>query len=346
MTISTITILFNGQNWIRRVLDNLLEQERLPDEMIVVDDGSTDASPELVREYSGVRLLRNPGKGASASRRFGLEQARHPLVALVDQDDLLHPAHLEKLAATIEAVPEAPGAVADLDLIERGQEPNFAPWAPCTVPLDPWEVFPLNPIHTPSQVLFRREVLLDQGGWDARFPGADDLHAWLTLTARQPFLPGTGRTVAHRVYAMSGRNLLKRRNRWDFCNRYLSAAQDRIPLRQKHHPLDANRVRARLSLARHVFAWRFADSMLGPRQAAPLALQADRLLATEPAEAQQAVLDQAFSFFPVDEHPTRLRKAVGFIRVWQRCPREARHLRAALRRQLQRRVQGRVMADD
>lgn len=337
MNISTIITLFNGQTWIRAALENILAQSEPSAEVIVVDDGSTDGSLEIVRSFGGVRLLQNPGKGANPSRRHGIEQAQHNFVTLVDQDDFWHREHLAQMMVALEAVPEPPGAVAGVHLFERGTEPEYAPWGGSGAALDPWASFPINPIETRAQVVFRRDLLLDHGGWERRFPGVADFHAWLTLTARRPFAQAA-RTVAHRVHPASRLNLLKRRNRWDFCDRYLSAAQDRVSLRLRYHPSEASRVRSRLLLARHVFAWRFADAMLGPRQAAPLALQADRLLAAESAETQHMILDQALSFFPLDDRPNRLRKAVGLIRLWRRCPREAVHLRSALRRQLKRRV--------
>lgn len=342
MTTSVIIPLFNGQAWIRESLDSVCGQSLPPGQVIVVDDGSTDRSLEIVSRYGNVRLLRNPGKGANTARRFGLEQASDPLVAMVDQDDVWEHQHLVQLTPLLVNTPEAPAAVTGVAHFTTGSEPDFHASESASDTLDPWAVFPVNPISTPAQVLFRRQLLLDLGGWDTRFRGMGDWHAWLTLSARRPFLKLPQKTVGHRVHANAHGSALRRRNRWEYCDRYLSAAQDRVTLRLRYHPSDATLIRSRLKLARHLFAWRFADAMLSLRQSTPLAIQVDKLFADEPVESQQMLLDQAFAFFPVDERPTRLRNAMGFIRLWQRCPREARRLRLALRVYLQRRASGAV----
>ncbi|HEX2100887.1 MAG TPA: hypothetical protein VHF69_09495, partial [Candidatus Synoicihabitans sp.] len=222
--------------------------------------------------------------------------------------------------------------------------PEYRPWGHGTSPLDPWANFPVAVIGCSAQVLFRRTALIDLGGWETRFPGVGDVHAWLTLTARRPFLQLEGETVGHRQHRASAQGPVKRRNRWDYCDRYLSAAQDRLPLRLRYHQSEAVRTRGRLRLARYLFAWRFADAMLGPSQSTPLGIRVDPLFAEESPEAQQTLLEQAFWFFPVEEEATRLTRTVGLIRLWQRCPREAPHLRAALRAYLQRRVSGALHA--
>jgi glycosyltransferase involved in cell wall biosynthesis len=337
MKFSTITPLYDGRAWIRQTLDSIFAQTVRPDEVIVVDDGSTDGSAEIVRQYPRVRWLQNPERGANAARRFGLEQARHPLVALIDQDDVWHPEHLQRVLPVLEAAPDTPAVVAGAVPFRFDAELQFAPWGRDAQPLDVWSEFPMNPIACTAQVLFRRQLLLDLGGWDVRYPGVGAFHAWLTLSARRPFLRIPGQTVGQRLHANSQGNVLRRRNRWDYCDRYLSAAQNRVALRLRYHPTDSARVKTRLRVARHLFAWRFADAMLSPRQTAPMATVVDQLFADESMAAQQALLEQAFQFFPVDERSTRLRKAVGWIRLYHRCPGDARHLRSALRQHLQRR---------
>jgi glycosyltransferase involved in cell wall biosynthesis len=346
MTTSVVIPLFNGRAWIAETLESILGQTRPPGEVIVVDDGSTDQSVEIVQRHSSVRLLHNPGKGTNAARRLGFEHAQHPLVAMVDQDDLWHRDHLALLTPLLEHASETPAAMASVAPFTAGTAPDYSTRGRGVESLDLWSVFPVNVVSTPAQVLFRRQLLADLGGWDTRFRGMGDWHAWLTLSARRPFAKVPDKTVGHRIHANAHGTALRRRNRWEYCDRYLSAAQDRVSLRLRYHPSDAAQVRSRLKLARHLFAWRFADAMLSPRQSTPLAIQVDKLFGDEPLESQQMLLDQVFAFFPIDERPTRLRNAMGFIRLWQRCPREARRLRTALRQYLQRRVSGAVPAID
>ncbi|WP_016952382.1 glycosyltransferase [Anabaena sp. PCC 7108] len=54
MDVAVIITLFNGEKWIRQTLESVLSQEDPPSEVVVVDDGSEDNSPEIVRAFSGV----------------------------------------------------------------------------------------------------------------------------------------------------------------------------------------------------------------------------------------------------------------------------------------------------
>ena len=340
MKISVIIPVYNGGPWIDQTLASLAAQNVPAAEIIAVDDGSTDGGDELIKDFPGIRLLRSPGKGVNAARRHGLDQARHPWVLLLDQDDVLHPGHLEQLSSALLENPTAPGAVSGKISFRHDTAPAFPTGEFAIERMDPWEIFPVNPIAISAQVLFRKQLLEDQGGWETRYPGAGGFHAWLTLTARRPFIQVPGPTVGQRLHATSLGHKLRPRNRWAYCDRYLTVAQNRVALRLRYHPSDGTRVRSRLRLARHLLAWRFADSMLSPWQTAPMALRLDQLLAEEAPEWQQTLLDEAFLLFPVDERSTRLRKAVGWVRLYQRCPRDARHLRMALRQHLKRRFSG------
>jgi glycosyltransferase involved in cell wall biosynthesis len=91
--------------FIREALDSVAAQiPRLPDEVVVVDDGSRDDTAEIVRrwirDYPGrARLVQQAQRGVSAARNTGLRAVTADLVALLDADDCLLPDHLDRLAA-------------------------------------------------------------------------------------------------------------------------------------------------------------------------------------------------------------------------------------------------------
>jgi glycosyltransferase involved in cell wall biosynthesis len=119
--ISCIVPVFNGQRYLAEALDSILAQTYQPVEIIVVDDGSTDGTAELLASYDGrLRSFHQPHAGASAARNLALRETRSEFVAFLDADDLWHRQKLARQMARFEARPE-------LDLcVAAGQ--NF--WMP------------------------------------------------------------------------------------------------------------------------------------------------------------------------------------------------------------------------
>jgi glycosyltransferase involved in cell wall biosynthesis len=101
-SIAAIIPLYNGAQWIEGTLRSVFAQTLQPDEIIVVDDGSTDGGAglaiveKLARERP-ITLLRQANGGQSAARNLGIARSASTLIALLDQDDEWYPNHLEEL---------------------------------------------------------------------------------------------------------------------------------------------------------------------------------------------------------------------------------------------------------
>ena len=98
--ITAIIPLYNGAPFIRQSLQSMLDQDLLPDEIIVVDDGSTDDGPDIVTEIGQrhpIRLVRKENGGQSSARNTGVDHAHGDLIAFLDQDDVWYPNHLSEL---------------------------------------------------------------------------------------------------------------------------------------------------------------------------------------------------------------------------------------------------------
>jgi GT2 family glycosyltransferase len=110
-TVSVIIPTFNRARFLGEALDSVLGQTYSDLEVIVVDDGSTDGTAELMsarsRDDSRVRYVPQANRGASAARNAGLDLARGEYVAFLDSDDAWKPWHLELGLGCLERTPEA-----------------------------------------------------------------------------------------------------------------------------------------------------------------------------------------------------------------------------------------------
>jgi glycosyltransferase involved in cell wall biosynthesis len=107
LRVSCIVPVYNGERFLAEALDSILAQTHRPFEIIVIDDGSTDGTPEVIAGYAGrVRYQRQENAGVAAARNAGLELASGELIAILDADDLWHPEKLARQSARFEARPE------------------------------------------------------------------------------------------------------------------------------------------------------------------------------------------------------------------------------------------------
>src|ERR1700742_4118116 len=89
---SVIIPTYNRCAFIGRALDSVLSQEGCDLEVIVVDDGSTDGTPEMLGRYDRqIQILKQSNKGPGAARNRGLQEASGEYVAFLDSDDLWFP---------------------------------------------------------------------------------------------------------------------------------------------------------------------------------------------------------------------------------------------------------------
>ena len=87
--VSVIIPTYNRAGCLREAVDSVLFQEFRGFELIVVDDGSTDGTSQLLRKYGGsIRVLRQENRGVSAARNAGIAASRGELIAFLDSDDI------------------------------------------------------------------------------------------------------------------------------------------------------------------------------------------------------------------------------------------------------------------
>ncbi len=105
--ISTIIPLYNAGKYLEEAIKSVLSQQRPPEEIIIVDDGSTDNSLEIARKFGdAIRVICQEHLGAGAARNSGVKASRGNYIAFLDADDLWLPQKLKTQMDYLEAHPE------------------------------------------------------------------------------------------------------------------------------------------------------------------------------------------------------------------------------------------------
>jgi glycosyltransferase involved in cell wall biosynthesis len=127
--VSVALATYDGARYLRAQLESIAAQTRVPDELVVGDDGSTDATADIVAEFARtgateVRFTRNATRlGSTGNFVACLERCRGDVVLLCDQDDVWLPRRVERTLEALEARPEAAYAFSDGALMDGGGAP-------------------------------------------------------------------------------------------------------------------------------------------------------------------------------------------------------------------------------
>ena len=186
--VSVIIPTFNRARLLQRAVASVLAQSCGDLEIIVVDDGSSDDSRELLRHNFAERVKVLPlgrNLGVSAARNRGLLVSRGEFIALLDSDDYWRPAKLEKQLAFMRARPELLLSQTDEIWIRHGRRVN-----PCRHHRKPdgWIYSACLPlcVVSPSAVMMRREFFFRVGLFDENLPACEDYDLWLRAACRYP----------------------------------------------------------------------------------------------------------------------------------------------------------------
>ena len=185
--VSVIIPTFNRGYCLEESIRSVLEQSFIDFELVVVDDGSTDNTSELVRRFPAVKLIRlEENRGVSFARNRGVVEAQGDWVGFLDSDDLWEQGKLATQVKWIERHPDLQMVYTDEIWIRNGVRVN---------PMNKHRKYsgdifryclPLC-IVSPSSVLLRTKVLSEVGGFDESMPVCEDYDLWLRIAKRYPF---------------------------------------------------------------------------------------------------------------------------------------------------------------
>jgi glycosyltransferase involved in cell wall biosynthesis len=194
--VSVIMPAHNAARYVRDAIESVLAQRFDAFELLVTDDGSSDATGDILEEYARrprVRVFHNGRNlGAAASRNRMLADARGAYVTPCDADDLLLPGNLTRLSGFLDANPSVGVVYADVLSISVGPDDALLE-RPIVCGADcarTWDLFENVVNHGGS--MGRRDVLLEAGGYDEGVYSVDDWSLWLKVAERTRihYLPG------------------------------------------------------------------------------------------------------------------------------------------------------------
>lgn len=211
--VSVLIGAFNNGQTLGRAVESMLAQTVDDVEVLIVDDGSTDdtaaAAAAIAKADSRVRVLTMPSnRGIAASLNSGLAAVLTPFVAVLDADDWADPHRLERQLEALESDPSVAVVGCRMrEVDESGRE--LSPRTKFVAGEVNRVLMRFNPIPNTSAA-FRRDFVLDAGGYDPRYRWATEYDLWLRLAERHR-LVALDEILATR--GMSGRNVAATRER-------------------------------------------------------------------------------------------------------------------------------------
>jgi glycosyltransferase involved in cell wall biosynthesis len=192
--VSAIIAVYNGAATVAQAIDSVLAQTFGDLDLIVVNDGSTDGTPSVLRSYGDrIRVVDQPNRGVAAARNAGVRASRGEYIAFLDSDDAWAPTKIARAVAALEAAPSCVLAFSNLTIVDSaghrlseamvGSERAYAP----TLDEMLARLWPIMP----TAIVVRREALDAVGGFCEEFRSCghyDDV--WFCLRVREhgPFV--------------------------------------------------------------------------------------------------------------------------------------------------------------
>lgn len=259
-TVSVIIPTYNCEIYIAETLNSVLHQTFQDLELIVVDDGSTDRTRQIIASYGArVRLIAQTNSGVCAARNRGILEATGQYICLMDHDDYWFP---EKLALQLEQMnqhpevglvystfawwhPKAEDVFPDPDFYKDESpasaiDDEFSGWIYHLLLLDCWVLT--------SSALIRAEVFNKCGVFDESLPYSEDWDLWLRISREYPFIKLKKTLTLYRQHPRQG-NLMARNidyrtellsravAKWGLCSsdgRYITRHQFRETISRYH----------------------------------------------------------------------------------------------------------------
>jgi glycosyltransferase involved in cell wall biosynthesis len=185
-TVSVILPTFNRRAFLRQAIESVLAQTCPADELIVVDDGSTDGTPALLDGYGDrIKVIGQSNRGVSAARNTGIRKSKGAFIALLDSDDYWLPDKLEAQLSFFKCRPNAMICQTEEIWVRNGKRVNPKKRHQKFSGMIFEKTLPLC-LVSPSAVMVRKELFEEVGLFDESLPACEDYDMWLRISWKYP----------------------------------------------------------------------------------------------------------------------------------------------------------------
>jgi len=182
--ISVLMAVYNGAEYLAQAIESILNQSFEDFEFIIVDDGSSDETPQILADYAAhdarIKIISQENTGLTPALNVGLKACKAPLIARQDCDDISYPHRLKEQYDFMSAAENSDvvllGGVCD-DLHLNGSKPVW----PHNSAVQIKEIIYLKSPFAHSTVMFHRDKALSLGGYDESYKTSQDMEFWMRL---------------------------------------------------------------------------------------------------------------------------------------------------------------------
>lgn len=229
MSVSVVIPVFNGELTIGKALASIEGQTVKPMEIVVVDDGSTDATAEVIQNYQSeipIRYYFQENKRQAAARNLGAAKSKGDWLAFLDCDDVWLPKKLEIQLDHLRGNPELEAVIGNYRIIEditQKKQTDFVPEIISGQDFSPATLLTANFFWLPV-VLIKRSKFLELGGFDESFRNAEDIDFGFRFckTAHYQVFPEVVALYLRRPFSSSQQEIHDINGQKKFYNKVLS----------------------------------------------------------------------------------------------------------------------------
>ena len=180
--VSILIPCFNSERWIAQTIESALAQTWPKTEIIVVDDGSTDGSLDVIRQFEGrIRWATGQNQGAPAARNKLLEMARGDWVQYLDADDYLLPEKISSQMLFLALHSDADLVYGPITVERWSEQGSLQELLAIPEPHDPWVLLARWYLPQTGACLWRKKAISDVGGWRLGQPCCQEHELYLRL---------------------------------------------------------------------------------------------------------------------------------------------------------------------
>ncbi|MBD2355788.1 glycosyltransferase family 2 protein [Tolypothrix sp. FACHB-123] len=232
MNLSAIIPVYNSERSVAQTIESVLAQTYRDFEIIIVDDGCTDKSIDICKQFNDprIKIVHQQNRGLAGARNTGIRHAQGEYLAFIDSDDLWLPQKLEKHLQHLEQSPQVGVSFSRSSFIDDEGKPLGIYQMPKLTEITPEYLFCRNPISNGSSVVIRRAVFEDikfqenlygeveDFYFDDRFRQSEDIECWLRIALQTTWqIEGIPEALTLYRVNMGGlsANILKQYESWE-----------------------------------------------------------------------------------------------------------------------------------